>query len=360
MLKINQLIEAEITEVAFGGDGVSRQEGQVLFTPFTLPGEKVLVRVEEAHRSYARGRVKEIVRPSPLRVAAPCPHYGSCGGCRYQHMPYEEELKLKQRQVEETLRRIGKFEDPAVRPIIGSPESYGYRNRISLHVEEGRAGFRGVDPRDFVPIKACLLASEGINATLARQKPRSGRPGKPAKWMIREAPETHGGFQQVNRFLGETLRGMVRAAFDGGSGRLLEAYSGDGFFTSALAEVYSGIACVEWDSRAAEHAGRTLPSHVKIINAPCETGLAEAWEQVKGGNPPDGLLDPPRVGLSKEVRAFLAGHPMGRLAYLSCNPATLARDLRELAELYRVDYFQPIDMFPRTAHVECLAVCSLR
>jgi 23S rRNA (uracil1939-C5)-methyltransferase len=360
MLKINQRVEATIEEVAFGGDGVARVEGQVLFVPFALPGERVLARVEEVHRSYARARIREMVAASPGREKAPCPYYGACGGCRYQHMSYDDELRLKQAQVVEVLRRIGKFADPAVRPIIRSPQPYGYRNRITVHVENGEAGFRGVDPRDFVPVEKCLLAGDSVNQKLSAFSSGPDRPGKGARLTLRAEGHGHGGFQQVNALLAETLRDLVGGVFSGKGRKLLEGYSGDGLLTGVLAGKFLSVACVEWDSRAVEQARKTAAANVRFFNASCEAGLPQAWKALGGGTDIDGLVDPPREGLGREVRQFLADHPPQKLAYLSCNPATLARDLRELSGTYQAEYFQPVDMFPRTAHVECLAVCHRR
>ncbi|MFM8231748.1 MAG: class I SAM-dependent RNA methyltransferase, partial [Chthoniobacterales bacterium] len=155
-------IELEIADVAYGGDGIARHEGRIVFVPFTITGEQVRVRITDVHKSYARAEVRQVLVPSPDRVAPPCPVFMRCGGCAYQHIAYPKQLEIKTRQVSEALRRIGKIAEPPVEPARPSPKDYHYRNRITVHVQPPEIGFRGTDPRRLVEVKECLLAEDRV------------------------------------------------------------------------------------------------------------------------------------------------------------------------------------------------------
>lgn len=343
-------MEVTIEKVVFGGDGLARSvDGPVLFIPFTAEGERVRVRVTERKKQHARAEIAEILAPSVDRETAPCPYYRHCGGCQYQHLTYEAEGRLKEAQVREAFSRLAKMENAPVRPIIPSPSPYSYRNRITVHAAEGKIGFRSVGGRELVDIRRCLLAREPVNDELTRL--RASRPPD-GHYSLRDATVPPSGFFQANHDLQGTLRGLVGEAMPERGKLLLEGYCGGGFFTQGLAGRFERVLAVDNDPRTLRDAHR-----LKLANVVWQEGDAVAI--VPGQLPagPDAvLLDPPREGLLPPLSAALAAHPVPRLVYVSCDPATLARDTRVLSRAYRLLSVQPIDLFPRTAQIECVTV----
>lgn len=352
-MKVGTEFILEITDVAYGGAGLGRHEGRIVFAPFTIPGETVRARVTSAHRNWFQAHVVEILHKSPARVAPPCPWFTRCGGCAYQHIAYPQQLAIKTRQVAEALRRIGKFSDPPVEPAHASPLEYGYRNRITVHVVPPTIGFRGIDPRQVVDIKECLLAEQTVNDKLeALRTKRRLRPG-PA--TLRSSPE-HGGFRQVNDSAAEVLADVVADMASHGS-LLIDAYCGAGFFAKKLHDKFTRVLGIDWDQRSIDRA-QTDASPVEEYR----TGDAAELLPAILSDADDALvlLDPPAQGVAQPViEALLAAAP-ARLIYVSCDPATLARDLAKLADRYTLRRVVPVDMFPQTASVETACLLERR
>jgi len=345
-------IDVTIEDLAFGGDGVARVDGKACFIPFTIPGDVCRIRVRESRKNFMRGRLVEILEPAPDRISHPCQVFGHCGGCQYQHMSYEAECRFKANQVAQTMQRLGGMPAPPMQALIPSPEAYGYRNRIQIHIEQGKFGFRAGDGQSLVPIRECPIASDQINRQLTRLKPDDIRGRR--KLALSDDDTAAAGFSQVNRYQNDTLRQQVLQAFAGLGGRLIELYAGGGFFTEVLQEQFESISAVEWDSRLIER-GRECCPEVDWVHQSVEAAAPQLdW----GGEGLSILVDPPREGVPAEVLEHIRLSGAGGLAYLSCNPATQARDLRQLTSNWQVLSITPIDLFPRTAHIESLAVLN--
>ena len=346
-------MELLITELAYGGDGVARHDGQVIFVPFTVPGERVRAVLTEKHKTFSRGRVVEVLQPSLDRIPAPCSLFQTCGGCATQHLAYPAEVEAKVTQIKVALQRIGKIAHPVLRPPLTGPD-YGYRNRITVHNRDGKIGFLGTDGRTLVDVKRCLLAADDVNAKLEvlRSRPRP-RP----HYSVR-ADEVRGeAFYQSNRPLGPALKKLVAESIPGGVKSVLEGYAGTGFFTGAIVARGIPVVAVESGEAAAAVFRKEVPK-AELIEARFEDGLEEALGKI-GQGPSVCLLNPPRGGLSPDARRQMArALPFQGLLYLSCDPPALARDLLALAGFWNAEWFQPVDLFPRTAHVECLAWLS--
>jgi tRNA/tmRNA/rRNA uracil-C5-methylase (TrmA/RlmC/RlmD family) len=352
-MKRGEEIELEITDVAYGGDGIARHDGRVIFVPFAIPGEKVMARVTEVHRSYARAEIEYVTVPSPDRVAAPCPVFMRCGGCAYQHIAYPRQLEIKTRQVAEAFRRIGKIPEPPVESARPSPKDYHYRNRITVHVQPPEIGFRGTDPRKLVEVKECLLAEERVNAALSalRAKKRL-RPG-PATLR---ANQEHTGFRQVNDGAAQVLGEVVEQLASRGE-VLLDAYCGAGFFAKRLLGNFSRIIGIDWDERSTEQARTDADSRETYFTGDAMTLLPGILAEHK---PEVVLLDPPAQGVAPEVIQALLDAEVPRIVYVSCDPATLARDVAKLSDGYRLARAIPVDMFPQTASIETAALLEAR
>jgi 23S rRNA (uracil1939-C5)-methyltransferase len=294
----------------------------------------------------------EILSPGPGREAPPCPYYARCGGCQYQHLSYAEECRLKENQVREAFARVGKMPEANVRPLIPAPKPYGYRNRITVHAEAGRVGFRGVNGRELVDIRECALARPEVNAELARL--RSGRVAD-GHYSVRDATVPPSGFFQANHDQRDALRNLIAGALPERAGTLLEGYCGGGFFTEMVAGRFGRVIAVDNDPRTLRDARRLGLANVEWREGDAALVLPDEL-RAGAGEETVVLLDPPREGLPVRLTEALCIEPVARLAYVSCDPATLARDARMLAKTYRLVSVQPIDLFPRTAQIECVSV----
>lgn len=342
-------ISISIESLAFGGAGVGRlPDGRVCFVPLTLPGEKALVRVVREKKSFVEAEVVRLTEVSLMRVPARCPIFGQCGGCAYQHVAYPRQLEIKREQIQELVRRVGGLEGTDVRPTLPSPDEWEYRNRISVHVEDGRVGFHGRKSHRIVPAAACAIATPDLNAQLARLAARPPRGNQ--RITLRESTDYHG-FSQVNAGAAGVLAAAVSSMFADKGPLLVDAYCGAGFFAKKLSPRFAKIVGIEWSPGAVKAAREGASEKETYLEGAVEVHLGEVLES----HPADGasvLLDPPAEGLSPEVVDILLRHRPETIVYVSCDPSTLSRDVKKLAASYAVDHIQPVDMFPQTAEIE--------
>ncbi len=344
----------DIQDLAFGGKGVARSEGKVYFVPFTVPGEKVVARVTRQKKNFAEAELVSVEVPSPDRVAAPCPYFERCGGCSYQHIAYERQLAFKSSQVEQTLRRVGRLAQVPMSPAIAAPAPYGYRNRIRVHSAGGIIGFFATDARALIDVEQCALAVPEVNQALARLRRGPVREGD---YSLR-APGGGPYFEQTNpgvtALLVESVRAQVR-----GSGTLVDAYCGAGLFARALADRFAKVVGIEENPAAIESARRQAQPHESYIAGEVGAQLGDVLSQLCAAQTTV-LLDPPAEGLAARVCDILLGAAPAELLYVSCNPATLARDLALFASAYELQSVTPVDMFPQTAEIEVVARLTRR
>ncbi len=351
-----EIAEVTIEKIIFGGDGLARiSQGFVVFVPFAAEGDKLRIRITDRKAHHARGEIVEILQPGKGRENPPCPYYTKCGGCQYQHLTYAEECRLKENQVREAFARVGKLPEAPILPIIAGPNPYGYRNRITVHAESGRVGFRGVNGRDLVDIRECLLARPEVNGQLARL--RESRPVD-GHYSLRDATVPPSGFFQANHDLRETLRNLIVRALPESGATLLEGYCGGGFFTEVVSNRYQRVLAVDNDPRTLRDAHRLGLTNVEWQEADAAFVLPEELRALTeaSGKETSVLVDPPREGLPLRLAEALCLDPVAHLTYVSCDPSTLARDARMLSKTYRLVSVQPIDLFPRTAQIECVSV----
>jgi 23S rRNA (uracil1939-C5)-methyltransferase len=375
-----------VERLAAGGDGVGRApDGRVTFVPFSAPGDRVRVRISAAHRRYLRASLIEVVSPGPGRVEPVCPVFGSCGGCCWQHIRYDAQLEAKGRILRDALVRIGKLDGvPDQIEMRASPEFYGYRSRARVLVEEDGVGFRRRDSRDVCATARCPILVPALDAALLElsRDPRAahgdweltagdsgeislqtpdGRTLGEKRICIRLGGDaissSAGVFCQANATLRPALADAVHGA--AGDGELaLELFAGSGLLTVGLARSFRRVVAIESDPRAAldlEENRRTADlAGVEVHGLPVEQALLDP--RLRSLRPDVVVLDPPRTGLPRGVASAL---DTARLVYLSCDPATLARDLASFAERgFRLVRVTGFDLFPQTAHVEALAVAE--
>jgi len=369
-LAVGQRVQVEIHDLAFGGEGVGRVGDFVIFVPFVCPGELVDAKVVEVKRSFARGVVARILRRAPERVEPQCRYFEECGGCQYQHLRYASQLQWKQKQITDLFERIGGFPAAVIQPVIPCPSPYGYRNRILVRSQWNKPaqklnlGYVRADGGLVCDVESCAIAEPGLNIALTEW--RKNPPAKGGmKSVLRIPPEDwdvpeHSFFQNnffALPFLVESVRKSLLSA---GTRHLIDAYCGVGFFSLSLADALESFTGVELDAQAIAAARRNQQRR-GYKNGEYIAGDADAWlpRLLRQCDPGVAavLLDPPRVGCQPStLRVLRASHP-AQILYVSCHPATLARDLKILCEggLYQLASVQPVDMFPQTQHVECVA-----
>ena len=432
------IIDLDLTAPAHLGRAVGRHEGKVIFCSGGLPGERVRTRVVEQSKRWARGELVEVLRPSPDRIEPPCPYYGHCGGCHWQHAHYEAQLAYKRQVVFEQLRRLGRLEAPTVRPPIGSGRALGapavegvagpwfYRNHAQFVIAgSGELGFLAARSHDVVPIDRCLLLHPLLDEMHAALDPSGRASERSLDWpelrrlVLRagvrtgermcifeaEAGEELGGeapvlevdlpiscllrvrdgtdvvligssayhevlkgrtyrvsfssFFQVNTEQADTLLDVVHAYLDPRpADTLLDLYCGVGVMGLTVAEEVSQVIGIEEhpaaisDARANARQNDVPPSHARFLQGKAEDLLPELDETITKA-----ILDPPRSGCAPGVLDALMRLAPGRIVYVSCDPATMARDAARLTEGgYALSEVQPVDMFPQTYHIETVSL----
>jgi 23S rRNA (uracil1939-C5)-methyltransferase len=416
----NEPMLVRIEKPIYGGAFLGRVEGKAVFVPLALPGEEACVRIVEEKRSYSSAEVEQVTKPAPERVSAPCPYFGACGGCQYQHANYKAQLGYKQAILRETLERGGVRAAVEIDVLSGNP--WAYRNRIRVAFDaEGNPGYRGRRSHGVIPIAECPIAApvlvkaalriaelyktsalarratelslfcdaeeKSVLASIfsagtargplvdyldrARQMPEvSGLevvvqlPDKPPR-VIAQSGETslsyraagfdyrvdHGAFFQVNRWLVDPLVARVTA---GRSGTLAwDLFAGVGLFARPLTGTFNQVVAVE----SAPSATGALAHNLNCARADAVRSTTYDFLRLnhRSQRPDLIVVDPPRTGLGGETTALLAEIGAPALVYVSCDPATLARDLRALvASGYAIERLTLADLFPQTFHLETI------
>ena len=404
--------EVSIDSLAAGGDGVGHlADGRVVFARFTVPGDRVRIAALDTGGRFVRAHAVEILQASPDRVEPECPVFGECGGCAWQHVSYSAQVRSKRQILSDALERIGKFRDLPPIQFIASPKAYGYRGRTRLLSAPGKIGYRRFRDHEIEPITACPVLMPELEVELAALGSRiptyitaskstdteAAVASDTCEWELAlgadgqvrttalaehaiEVPVSDtrieieaggarigispGVFAQGNPLLFEVLYSLVAEAVSGVPGEeLLELFAGAGFFTLGLAQLFKHVIAIESDSTATGDLARNLAraglTGVEVRTARVETALAK----MAGSKPDVVLLDPPRAGLARGAAEQLAALGASRIAYVSCDPATLARDLKIICSdpgserpRYQLSRLAGLDLFPQTPHVEALAV----
>ncbi len=397
------------TICVYGGDALARlPDGRAVFIPYALPDEELRIRLVEEKERYARGEIIEILKPSPKRIQPRCLHFGDCGGCHYQNISYEEQLRIKESIFIDQLERVGKLTDPPVRKIVPSPQAWNYRNQIQLHISnEGDLGFLKNRSNQVVPIQECHLPEDSLNQIwpalsleyipgLDRISLRSGDEGQDtlivlesndpqpiefsvdlALSAVHQGPGgeivlagddftvipiqdipfvvSAGAFFQVNTGVAELIVEFLLEKLPLNEDSLvLDVYCGVGLFSAFLAPRVGKVIGIESDPKAAEDFLYNLSGYenVDFYDLPAEDVLP-----LLNLSPDIILLDPPRAGISKTVLDSVVSLNPGLVVYISCDPATLARDGNRFQKQgYILQESTPFDMFPQTFHIESVNI----
>jgi 23S rRNA (uracil1939-C5)-methyltransferase len=389
-------LEVIIERLLPGGAGLAHADGRTLLVGLAAPGDRLRVRVERVRGRVAFASLVEVLAPSPARVEPPCPYFGRCGGCDFQQLEYEAQLAAKVEIIRDCLRRVARVEPPTEIPITPSPAVWQYRSRAQWQFDRGgaRLGYFERGTHTVCDVSMCPVVVPALQQTLerVREELKEHPPDVPTGefeavagdsgvmlWppldaasddtAEREETRTIGGetyrfgpdcFFQINHALLEPL--VAEATRDAQGERALDLYCGVGLFTLPLARRFRHVIGVEGNPSATLYARRNL-SDAGLANADIETAAVGDWLTRRAQSlPPIDfiLLDPPRAGAEREaVEAINALAPQ-HISYVSCDPATLARDLRLLFDTgYCLASLRAFDLFPQTHHVETVAHLSV-
>ena len=415
------IMRCRIDGITHQGEGVARIDGKAVFVPFAIPGEEVQIEIIKEMKRFSRACIKEIITSSPDRVAPPCQYFYKCGGCTFQHVTYERHLQIKKQVVSEALKRIGK-QEVIINDVIGMEVPWFYRNKVTWHIGktkgEKRLGYYQFGSRRHLPISDCLIIAPeikklsrfldcylevtGINSgqqVVIRQDSQEklylfvegpvdkegltslvkGYPGLESLFIYNNGRISHVfgskkldfiigqkhyqvsplAFFQINNQQTEVLYDAVKKTVGNQPGkRILDAYCGTGsiaIYASSESDTVLGVdAFSPGIQDASINAAHNNRNNYEFVTGLCEEVLPDIKQDFDIA-----ILDPPRAGCHPDLIASIIKKNIPRIIYVSCDPATLARDIRILSEAgYIIESVQPIDMFPWTAHVETVVLMS--
>jgi 23S rRNA (uracil1939-C5)-methyltransferase len=380
--KIGDIIDVTIEKIVPGGHGLAFAEGLTMFVDLAVRGDRLRVRLREIKGKIAFAEIESIVEPASTRIEPPCPYVGTCGGCDFQQMTYAEQLEAKLGIIRDCLHRIGKLEYDREIPIISSPAEFQYRLRAQWHIDGSskEIGYYRRNSRDLIAIAHCpILAPEldntlqrvraeidwttfwpdkgaidaacGDDASVSMDSQELGLRGDDITFSAAEEKFSFAAnvFFQGNKFL---IGALIETAIGQAAGNnALDLYSGVGLFTAPLARRFSKVTAVEEYGPAIGYARKNAAAfeNIEIIEKPVGRFLAE----YRGNEIDFALLDPPRSGTEKKTVLDLIRIRPKHVAYVSCDPSVLARDLRRFLDAnYKIDSITAVDLFPQTHHVE--------
>jgi len=347
----------------FGGRGVGRHEGCVVFVPNTAPGDRVRAQVQTVKPRFLEATLTEILQPSETRRDPPCPVAGRCGGCSWQHVQYAEQVKQKQVILRHALKKLGPFD---LLPLIAAPDEFHYRNRIQLQVQGTQFGFYAKQSQDLVTFSRCWIAEPALNkklqdlqvdeATFGRRIELAVTPQDEVVLMTRGRDPEVNLFEQVNRAQNEALKKILLSWIGSPPPEwVFDLYAGSGNLTWSLARALRPAAITAIELSRASVSRAQMHADARSVDWKCGD-VAKVMSQMK---PRSGaglvVLDPPRQGCTRDVLKAVLRHRPKQILYVSCNPTTFARDAEKLSNSYRLERVQGLDMFPQTEHVELIA-----
>lgn len=368
--------EIRIESLAFGGDAVARApDGRVVFCAFGAPGDALFVRPVEEHRSWIRAEIVRVVERSGERVEPRCRHFGTCGGCEWQHVSYAAQLRAKREIVEGALRRLG----VAVEGPVPASSEYGTRRRVRMHARGGRPGFFARGRQRVIAVSECPVMEPRLWETIRAARPRedgelSGLAGPSGVHLsgagveVGAAPDLASAgdgrfvvpatvFAQASAEGDRALGACVLEWAESRGRGVLELFAGAGNFTRLLVRAAGAVTAVEGDGKAFEWLGQNAPEAERVRDA---AAAAVRRLAVEGRAFDVCVLDPPRTGC-RDLLADLASVVRERIVYISCDPMTLGRDLERLRDLgFATVRARCFDLMPQTSHVETVALAVRR
>jgi len=376
---VGEKISIQIEKMVVGGQALARHEGLVVFVDDAAPGDRLTVEITEHKKNLAYAQIISLDTASHLRVQPACLHYGTCGGCSWQHLDSSTQLDQKQKIVESSLRSLIATQLVQVLPIIKSSVSFNYRNRVQMTFDGKDLCFFGRRSQNLIPIQQCELAEKPINDFIKSGKKKNLKakqryeirisethPDYAESFLVAE-DSAHSNFSQVNRFQNQDLiDSAIKALKSDSQTRLFELYAGSGNFSFPFHKSlnFKEIIAVEGSQKLVSLAHqKILSENISAKKLNFFVGDVESFLNVSWPTGHDVVfLDPPRIGSTEATMRILALSKPRQIVYLSCHPVTLARDLQWLIQYqprYKIEFIQPFEMFPQTEHVETLVSLTL-
>jgi 23S rRNA (uracil1939-C5)-methyltransferase len=407
----NPTFDILLEKLTYGGEAMGRlPDGRAVFVPFGLPGEHIRLELTEDKKNFARGKILELLKASPERIEPKCKHFGKCGGCHNQNLPYEKQLQAKTEILRDQLQRIGKIENPPVMQMVASPFEWNYRNHVQFHLTaEGKVGFINAKGNSTLPIEECHLPEAGINAfwpdlqfesnkDVERVSLRAGQDEELMVVLESESPETPeleieadvsvvhlfdehaivlagqdnlifnisgkefrvsaASFFQVNTKMAEKMvEHLVSRLPVTASATLLDVYCGVGLFSKFFAAKCQTVIGIETSESACEDFAVNLDEfdNVELYEGAAEEVLPGLAGRLDSST--YAIVDPPRAGIERHALDAILSIKPQVIAYVSCDPSTLARDAARLINGgYRLVEVTPFDLFPQTYHIESISI----
>lgn len=366
------IIQLEIEKVIYGGDGLGFHKGKIHFIPGVLPGELVEVEITEEKRGFNRCRLISIIRESEYREIPICPIYDRCGGCNFQHTNYEHQLDIKKEIIRDIFSRTGKITLEEFELYPSNPLQY--RNRVQVHHQSGVKGFKSKGSNSIVEVTHCPVLVDSLNSYFSEtcnsgidreivfsngEEIFTGSSDNECNVDICEKTITFNpsSFFQSNIEMIPTLLNLVNSSIKGSV--VMDLYCGSGLFSAFLPESVEKIIAVEMDKRVEPFYIKNVGNReFNFYPLTLERYLKRGLHKKHVADTV--IIDPPRKGLSKEVISFLLTLKATRIIYVSCDPVTMARDIKMLTEKqYTLTTFSALDFYPQTHHIESFGVLDL-
>ncbi len=381
MYKVGDQFQITIEKMANRGKGLGRINDQVVFVPYSAPQDVLMVKATKVSKNFIDAEIVEIVKGSELRVKPACVYFSECGGCHFQHLAYSTQVTIKDQLVKETLSRaLGPIDEKVFLSPIASPLEWNYRNRIQVHIENNQVGFNKRNSNTIVPIENCKIAEPALNKALTELKNTDAvKNAEKIELLIDKNLQVHQRdlnsqgqpvmFSQVNRFANQLLVDSVveKVVRFQPKAKVYDFYSGDGNFLAAISKKLpkNEIVGIELNPGLVR-LGRKEIAEQKLNANYVQSSVENYLETVSLNATDTVLLDPPRTGCDPKAMFVLGSSARKKVVYISCEPTTLARDLRLLKETavkwglsLRLETVQTLDMFPQTEHVETVVEFSI-
>jgi len=361
----------EIVDLARGGAGVARDpDGRVVFVPFSAPGDQVRVQVLKSQKNYGWAEIQELIKPSPHRETPPCPAFGQCGGCQWQHIPYALQWETKVKGLKQALSQA-KVLLPQQFDQIPATQIWGYRNRIQLRGNKSELGFFKPNTHEIIDVKRCDIARSEINAAWENIRKEGAARSVPYKVEVEVTPtgqiqktwnSPHGaaGFRQVHDEQNEKLRSWILNSIQP-SHTLYDLYGGSGNLSLPLVEKFDEIHCVDTGAKTLPQGA--IPRNLHFHKSPVAPWIGKRADQKKEQGPSSAILDPPREGLARDlprIAAALESLGVKEIVAVGCDLDSWVKDLKGwTARGWALKRVMAIDLFPQTTHIESVGLLAL-
>jgi 23S rRNA (uracil1939-C5)-methyltransferase len=357
-LRRGSIFELLIEKMTFGDSGLGRYQGLVIFVPYTTAGERVRVKITELKKDYAKAEVQEILSIGPGRRKPPCEYYEKCGGCDWQHLSYAEQIKSKKQVLSDILQRQKIFWEKDIQ-FFEAQNEWNYRNRIQVFDNGHGVGFRKKNSHETISIRQCLIAEPSINEELQNLVPTNR-----GRFEIRTRDKNHSGFEQVHTSQNDVLvQWLINQVQAEQPKSILDLYCGSGNLSFPLLEKRKNRAVTGVEAHA-DSVSKAIARSKQLGVSDQAQFICSEVDQYLSNSPGEFdviVLDPPREGAGVSVMKSLNQMSVKKLIYVSCDPMTWARDVRQLQKLddrWKVESLQGLDLFPQTHHIEILSVLS--